>query len=89
MRRLLQLHVPQILRRILGRRGVDVEARAPFEARNAGEPRHDLQVPVKVVVQGVPVPATRHAVRRGVEHVVVGRVVQHLVEAPQGRAERA
>jgi len=51
-----ELHFPQILRRLFGRRGVDIEARAPLEPLDAGKARHDLQVPMA---------AAQHTVRLG------------------------
>jgi hypothetical protein len=84
----LQLHVPQILRGIFRRSRIDVEARATLETLDPGEPGHDLQVPVEVVVQRVPVAAALHPVRGAVEHEVVGRVVQRFAQALERSAKR-
>src|ERR1700690_120123 len=66
----------QILGSFLGRRGVLVEACSPLEARRLGEPRHELDVPV-VMVHG------RLLDRGGVDHQVIGWIVEHLVSAYQ------
>src|ERR1035438_10210296 len=66
----------QILGSFLGRCGVLVEACSPLEARRLGEPRHELDVPV-VMVHG------RLLDRGGVDHQVVGWMVEHLVGAHQ------
>src|SRR5579864_5595495 len=41
-----QTRFPQKLRRFLGRRGIDIKTRAPFEPRDLGQLGHDLDVPV-------------------------------------------
>src|SRR5512143_4037407 len=78
--RLLQLHSAEILRRVLGRRAVDIETGAPLEPLDPGEPGHDLEVPVKIVVQRMPMAAARHAVRRRVQREVVRRITERLPE---------
>src|SRR5262249_48370990 len=64
----------QVLGRVLGGRGVDVEARADLEAGDARQLGHDLDVPVVVLELAL-------AHRRGVDHEVVGRTVERAVQA--------
>src|SRR5258706_7694585 len=71
-----ELDLAEILGRLLGRRGIDVEARAPLEARDLGQLGHDLDVPVIVV-------EARVAAGRAVHDEVVVRPVQGLVDALQ------
>src|ERR1035441_8800043 len=66
----------QILGSLLRRRGVLVEACSPLEARRLGEPRHELDVPVVMVHSWL-------LDRGGVDHQVIGWIVEHLVGAHQ------
>src|SRR5436309_15667673 len=70
----LDRHFPQVLRRVFGRRRVDVEPGADLESRNARQRGRDLEVPVEVLEV-----ALGH--RRGVDDEVVGRPVERAVQA--------
>src|SRR5579883_850286 len=63
-------------RRFLRRRRIDVEARAPFESRHFRQFRNNLHMPVIVIVD-------LFSDRRSMNHEVVGRPVQHRVDAHQ------
>ena len=67
---------PQILGSFFRRRGVLLEAGSPLEACRLGKPRHELDVPV-VMVHG------RFLDRSGMNHQVIGWVIEHLVGADQ------
>src|SRR5262245_18128481 len=75
------LQVSEERRGVLGRGGVDVEARAPLEAGDLREGRHDLDVPVVMVAVAV-------GDGRRVQHEVVRRVVERDLELAQRRAQR-
>src|SRR5512137_2974511 len=72
----LDAGLAQKARGLLGRRRVDEEARAPLETGDLRELGHDLDVPVVVLVVLL-------AEGAGVEDVVVGRALEHRVDAPQ------
>ena len=74
------LDLAEEARRVLGRDRVDVEPRAPLEAGDLGQPGDDLDVPV-VVRQLLRVE------RRGVDDVVVGRVVERQLQLVEDLAE--
>src|ERR1035437_5368389 len=74
--RIFNLCFTQILGSFFGRRGVLVEACSPLEAGCLGEPRHKLDVPV-VMVHGC------FLYGSGMNHQVIGWIVEYLVGADQ------
>jgi len=74
-------HRPQELGRLLGRGRVDVEAGSPLEARHPRDPGQELDVPVEVELDGVPVmgPPRLHP---GVGSRVEDEVERRVVEGP-------
>src|ERR1017187_7874890 len=66
--RLFHAGFAQKLRRFFRRRGINVEARAPLESSRLGQLRHELHVPVVVIVGRV-------LCRRSMDHQIVRRII--------------
>src|SRR5579864_6137074 len=69
-------------RRFLGRRGTDVKTRSPFESRHFGQLRHDLEVPMIMVVDFL-------TDRRSVQHEIVCGMIEHRIQPRQGVFEHS
>ena len=74
--RLFHTGFPQELGCFLGRSRIDIETGAPFEAGGFRQFRHELHVPVVVVIGRI-----LHG--RAVNHQVVRRVIQYAVRLGQ------
>ena len=72
----LHIGLAQKLRRFFWRRGIDIEPGSPLESRRLGELRHELDVPVIVVV-------SRILHRRRMNHQIVRGVVKHAISPTQ------
>src|SRR5499427_8124458 len=81
-RRFLHVRLAQKLRCLLRRCGIDVKPRPPLESGGLGQLWHEFDVPVIVVVG-------RILHRRGVNHKVVGWIIQNPVRADQQVLQRA
>src|SRR3984885_12210018 len=78
---LFHTRLPQKLSRFLWRRRINVKPRAPLESGGLGEFRHEFHVPVIVIV-------IRILRRRGVNHQIVGRIIEHSIGLNQQCLQR-